>query len=256
MKKLFLPLLLLISSTIYAQGVLQFKSESHDFGIVEEGVQATYTFEATNTGNQPVVISNVQASCGCTTPEWPKEPIMPGATAKIKASYNSQGRPGVFNKSVTVTSNTAEASKVLYIKGVVEKKDPNAIVYTEAQKKASPKLTVEKLSHNFGKLEKGQKVSHKFKVTNTGMSELKISGILSGCGCVLHTVSKETIKPRETAILELIYTPKSLGAIDDLVSISSNDIANKNPQIKLQATVVPSLAQPNLMKEGGQKIGF
>jgi hypothetical protein len=201
------------------------------------------------------VISNVQASCGCTTPEWPKEPIMPGATARIKASYNSQGRPGVFNKSITVTSNTSEPTKVLYIKGIVEKKDPNAVVYTEAQKKASPKATFEKLTYNFGKLERGQKVSYKFKVTNTGMSDLKITGVQTGCGCVSYTVSKESIKPKETAIVELIYTPKSLGEIMDVVSIVSNDITNKNIQIKLQANVV-TLAQPNLMKEGNQKIGF
>jgi len=256
MKKLVLPLLVLVSSGLFAQGVLKFKSESHDFGIVEEGVQASYTFEATNTGNQPVVISNVQASCGCTTPEWPREPIMPGATAKIKASYNSQGRPGVFNKSITVTSNTEEASKVLYIKGVVEKKDTNAVVYTEVQKKASPKITFEKLAHNFGKLEKGQRVSYKIKVTNTGMSDLKINNIQSGCGCVTHTVSKETIKPKETAVVEFFYSPKSLGVIEDVVTISSNDIVTKKPQIKLQANVVNTLAQPSLLKEGGQKVGF
>lgn len=256
MKKILFPLFILVSVNLFAQGVLKFKSESHDFGLVEEGVQAAYTFEAINTGSQPVVISNVQASCGCTTPEWPHEPIMPGATAKIKASYNSQGRPGAFNKSITVTSNTSEPTKVLYIKGIVEKKDPNAIVYTDAQKKASPKATFEKLSYNFGKLEKGQKVSYKFKVTNTGMSELKISGILAGCGCVSHAVSKETIKPKESAVLDLIYTPKSLGDIEDVVTITSNDIVNKNIQVKLKANVVNSLAQPNLMKEGGQKIGF
>lgn len=256
MKKILLPLLVLVTANLFAQGVLKFKSESHDFGVVEEGIQAVHTFDAINTGNQPVVISNVQASCGCTTPDWPTAPIMPGATAKIKASYNSQGRPGVFNKSITVTSNTAEPTKVLYIKGIVVKKDTNAVGYTEAQKKASPNATFEKTVYNFGKLEKGQKVSYKFKVTNTGMSELKISGILAGCGCVTYTISKESIKPKESAVLDLIYTPKSLGDIEDVVTITSNDIVNKNIQVKLKANVVNSLAQPNLMKEGGQKIGF
>jgi hypothetical protein len=99
-----------------------FETESHDFGTVSEGTQATYEFKFTNIGKEPLVISNVQASCGCTTPKWTNEPIAPGKTGTITASYNSSGRPGPFNKSITVTSNAKSNPKVLSINGVVEAK--------------------------------------------------------------------------------------------------------------------------------------
>ena len=115
--------------------VLKFKIEKHDFGTVPEGPQAKFDFEFTNEGKEPLILSNVQASCGCTTPEWPKEPILPGKTSKVSAIYNTQGRPGAFTKSITVTSNAKTPSVVLMINGTVEKapattapeKAPNSI---------------------------------------------------------------------------------------------------------------------------------
>ena len=123
MKKLFFVFAFLFVATFAnAQGVIKFKSESHDFGKIEEGVQATHTFEFTNTGTAPVVISNAQASCGCTTPDWTKDPVMPGKTGKVTASFNSQGRPGNFSKTVTVVSNSETPQIVLSIKGEVNQK--------------------------------------------------------------------------------------------------------------------------------------
>jgi hypothetical protein len=98
----------------------KFEKEVHDFGNVKEGVQAEYTFKFTNTGKEPLVITNVQASCGCTTPKWTKEPVKPGDVGTVTAIYNSKGRPGTFNKAITITSNAKTAQKVLFIKGNVE----------------------------------------------------------------------------------------------------------------------------------------
>ena len=103
---------------------IQFTDESHDFGNIHEGTQAAYEFKFKNTGTEPLVLTDVHASCGCTTPEWPKEPVAPGATAVIKAIYNSTGRPGQFSKSITVTSNAASGQKILTFRGIVE---PSAI---------------------------------------------------------------------------------------------------------------------------------
>jgi len=72
-----------------------------------------------NTGKEPLIIQRVQPSCGCTTPDWTKEPIAPGKTGMVKASYGTQGRPGHFEKSLTVFSNAG--TKMLTIKGTVEK---------------------------------------------------------------------------------------------------------------------------------------
>ena len=133
MKKLFFVFAFLFVATFAnAQGVIKFKSESHDFNKIEEGVQATHTFEFTNTGTAPVVISNAQASCGCTTPDWTKEPVMPGKTGKVTASFNSQGRPGNFSKTVTVISNSETPQIVLTIKGDVNPKGAEKSVESAA----------------------------------------------------------------------------------------------------------------------------
>lgn len=124
MKKFLFTIVALVAFTAAAsaQGVLKFGKETHDFGTLNEGPIATYSFEVTNTGNAPVVISNAMASCGCTTPEWKKDPIMPGAKSTIKVGYNTAGRPGAFTKTITVTSNAENSTLVLTIKGKVNPK--------------------------------------------------------------------------------------------------------------------------------------
>ena len=118
-KLLFVFAFLFVATFANAQGVIKFTKETHEFGKVEEGVQASHTFEFTNTGTAPVVISNAQPSCGCTTPDWTKEPVMPGKTGFVKASFNSSGRPGNFNKNITVISNSETPQIALTIKGEV-----------------------------------------------------------------------------------------------------------------------------------------
>jgi hypothetical protein len=108
---------------------LQFVSDSHDFGIVQEGGAADYVFQFKNTGKEPIVISKVQPSCGCTVPDWSKDPILPGKTGFVKASYGTQGRPGHFEKSMTVFSNAG--TKMVSFKGTVEKA-PEASVPTNS----------------------------------------------------------------------------------------------------------------------------
>ncbi|MGB0838567.1 MAG: DUF1573 domain-containing protein [Chitinophagales bacterium] len=104
--------------------MFEFTNESHDFGTVEEGPKIKHQFPFKNVGKEPLIISNVKASCGCTTPDWSKEPIMPGEESVITAIYNTSKRIGPFNKSVTITSNAYTPTKRLFIKGKVVK--PNA----------------------------------------------------------------------------------------------------------------------------------
>jgi hypothetical protein len=128
MKKvtLFLSLLFvtaLVSKNASAQIVsgakIEFSKETHDYGTVKYGGDGTCTFDFTNTGTEPLIISNAKGSCGCTVPDWPKEPIAPGATGTIKVSYDTK-RPGAISKSVTITSNDAsEPTKVIRITGNV-----------------------------------------------------------------------------------------------------------------------------------------
>lgn len=98
---------------------LKFLKTEHNFGKIPQGKPVYYSFDITNNGSEPIVISNVSATCGCTTPEWTKEPIAPGASAKIKVGYNSAAE-GVFEKNITVHYNHNH-SKELIIKGEVWK---------------------------------------------------------------------------------------------------------------------------------------
>lgn len=97
-----------------------FDKTEHDFGKVKEVAGSVTTeFTFTNTGKSPLIIQRASASCGCTTPDYTKEPILPGKTGKIIVSYNTVGRPGSFNKTVTVFTNVPDEIYTLRIKGEV-----------------------------------------------------------------------------------------------------------------------------------------
>jgi len=104
---------------------MKFQTEVHDFGTIPEGPAAEYEFVFKNTGKDPIVIQRAQPSCGCTTPSYSKDPVLPGKTGSIKASYGTQGRPNAFTKTITVVTNVG--SKVLTIKGNVEKAPESSV---------------------------------------------------------------------------------------------------------------------------------
>jgi hypothetical protein len=102
-----------------ADTTVKFTETTHDFGeLLQSNGPQTYAFEFTNTGSEPVLIQNVQPSCGCTTPGWTKEPVEPGQTGVVQATYNAAA-VGPFNKSLTVTTNSTPSTIILYIKGKV-----------------------------------------------------------------------------------------------------------------------------------------
>lgn len=122
-KYLFTAFLMLCSIVSFAQQAneaeIKFDKTSHDFGIfTESNSKVTCTFTFTNTGNKLLVIHQAIASCGCTVPEYPKEPIKPGESGKIVVTYNGEGRfPGHFRKSITIRSNAKQEIVRLYIEG-------------------------------------------------------------------------------------------------------------------------------------------
>jgi len=102
------------------KSVIKFDVKEHDFGkILEKDGKVTYVFNFTNKGNAPLVVNKVQASCGCTTPTWTKEPVEAGKKGAITVTYNTSGRPGSFTKTITVYSNDSVQQVVLIIKGEV-----------------------------------------------------------------------------------------------------------------------------------------
>jgi hypothetical protein len=88
---------------------IKFEKESHDFGDITQGDVVEYSFKFTNTGNAPLILSDVRTTCGCTAPEWPRQkPIGPGESENIKVVFNSRGKVGVQNKVITIYSNSVD----------------------------------------------------------------------------------------------------------------------------------------------------
>lgn len=109
-------------STVEETGkpVFSFNEESHDFGEIEEGTVAKHDFVFKNTGDAPLIITNAAGSCGCTVPQWPREPIAPGEEGTIHVEFNSQGRTGNQQKQVTLNANTQPNTMVLKISAQVQ----------------------------------------------------------------------------------------------------------------------------------------
>ncbi len=130
MKKLIFSAVMILSlamaGTISAQtasanpnaAVISFQKDTIDYGTIPHNADGYRAFKFTNTGKEPLMISETHGSCGCTVPTAPKEPIQPGASAEIKVHYATD-RVGQFFKNVTVTSNATDSPKIIYIKGTV-----------------------------------------------------------------------------------------------------------------------------------------
>ena len=128
MKRLYLLLVLIpfVTLTLSAQETkkegpeFKFDNEVHEFGEIQEGNKVDHKFKFTNVGNKPIIITDVTSSCGCTIPEWPEEPIMPGKESEIKVVYDSKGKYGKFMKRVSIKSNAITPVKLLIINGTVK----------------------------------------------------------------------------------------------------------------------------------------
>lgn len=99
---------------------IEFEKTEHDFGKILQGEQVSYTFKFKNVGNAPLIISSIEKTCGCTTPNYSKEPIKPGENGKITVTYDSKGHKGFQNKRLVVKSNTNPSESIIRIKAQVE----------------------------------------------------------------------------------------------------------------------------------------
>ncbi len=99
---------------------ITFDESEYNFGTVDAGEVVEHTYTFTNTGAEPLVISNAKGSCGCTVPDWPKEPVMPGQTGEIRVKFDSKNKNNTQRKKVTITANTEPAQTFLYISGEVK----------------------------------------------------------------------------------------------------------------------------------------
>lgn len=99
--------------------VMSFEETTFDFGTVQDGEKVSHTYKFKNTGSEPLILSDAKGSCGCTVPQWPREPIAPGAEGEIVVEFNSKNKKGKRNQKVTITANTDPPQTFIYLTGEV-----------------------------------------------------------------------------------------------------------------------------------------
>ncbi|MDW7694402.1 DUF1573 domain-containing protein [Flammeovirgaceae bacterium SG7u.111] len=244
MKALLLLLSLFGFGTALAQGNLVFEITEHNFGEVREGELAEKVFKFINTGDIPVVIKDVWASCGCTTPEWPKEPILPGDSSEIAVVFNSTGRPGTFYKTISIASNALEPISKLIIRGqVIRPTDPAK----PQGGNNSASLELGEKSYNFGKIQVGDKLVRNVFVKNTSERSVFIEGLQSECKCVRIKGGGKFIKAQEEVEIELIFTPRSIVVTPILINFQTNRSGAITYELK--GEVVKSLIEKSTVRE-------
>jgi hypothetical protein len=251
MKRLFLFISLLISGASgfsqYAQTKMQLSVKEHDFGTFkEEAGRQTFDFIVTNTGTDPLVIQNVVASCGCTTPEWTKQPIPAGGTGKVTAIYDPKDRPGPFNKTLTVYSNSKPETVVLVIKGEVT---PREKTVEELFTFAVGPVRFESNHLAFTNVKKTEKKIRIMQLINTSTAPVKVE--FDGLPAHLSVkANPETLKPGQKGLVEGSYDATKNGGwgnVSDMVKIKIDGVAQENVFYYVSANLVEDFS--SLSKE-------
>lgn len=188
-----MSVMLLVAGIVCAQQpVITFSQTQHDFGKINEADgRVTTIFEFKNEGMTPLVLSNVRASCGCTTPSWTKTPVEPGQTGTISVTYNPNGRPGKFQKTITVTSNGSEQPVKLYIKGEVIPKQAKPVNKYPVK---MGDLSLNTNSLNFGNVLKGNNLTKTITYTNTNEQDITVDVLTAEGDPIIAQASLQTVK--------------------------------------------------------------
>jgi hypothetical protein len=257
MKRLSLILSLLITGvTVFGQMAetkIKLEATEHDFGkFKEEAGRQTFDFVVSNTGSQPLVIQNVVASCGCTTPEWTRQPIAPGAKGKVTAIYDPKDRPGQFNKTLSVYTNTNPQVTVLVIKGEVtprEKTVEELFTFPVGGANGIAAVRFESNHLAFTNVKKTEKKIRVMQVVNTSKEPVKIE-FENLPAHLLVKANPETLKPGQKGLIEGTYDATknaSWGNSSDMVKIKINGVPQENVFYYVSANLVEDFS--SLSKE-------
>lgn len=206
---------------------INFREKTFDFGqITEDGGNVSHVFEFTNTGTTPLVIQRVNASCGCTTPEWTKTPIEPGKKGNVTATYNPMGRPGAFNKQIYVYSNSTEEMVTLIIKGDVKPKSSSAQSAPQAN---NYPIQIDALKLN-SKVVQMSNVDSKSTQTRTiamlNSSPSNLTVTLPELPAYLSAnITPKTLKPNEQGAITFTFDgtkASEWGPVDDKLTLTLN----------------------------------
>lgn len=178
------------------QPMITFEKTNHDFGEINEADgRVTTVFKFKNEGAEPLVLSNVKASCGCTTPNWTKQPIEPGETGEVTATYNPNGRPGNFNKTITVTCNASNSPVRLTIKGKVIPKQAKPVDNYPIK---MGKLSLKSKNIEMGDVKKGDAAQQMIEYANQTKDTVQISLLIPNADYWEIAPTLETLMPGQT----------------------------------------------------------
>jgi len=230
---------------------LFFKEKIHDFGeILEQQGNADYEFVFANNSGRPVRIISVQASCGCTTPAWTKEPVAPGKTGFIKASYDPKGRPGYFNKSLTVTTDLSGNPVMLQIKGNVVDR---LTATEESLSVVNGNLKLKNNSFNLGRVYVNKETApSEFAMVNDGKEKIDFLEVVSPA--YVHVTSPKSLQPGERGVIKIKYDAKAkmqYGFQSDNIELKTTDISNPVKSFSVYATIeefFPSLSTEEMAR--------
>lgn len=230
-RRLLFILSLLTCCTIqaYAQGQFSFQEEVHQFPPLVVGEKVTHVFRFKNSGTAPIIISKVDAGCGCTDITWTKDPVMPQDSGFVSVSYDSKGHEGNFFKNIHVYSNAKTPDYPLLIRGISLPDPENA-----------PFALLPADTFDLGVLPKWTQVKKKIAIQNTGESYLTISEVTSDCRCV-HLVSYAGMRiyAGKTKEIEIMYNPQQSGEeVIEPITLHTNSVKQPKIQIFFRSRVV------------------
>lgn len=236
-----IPLLaLVLAPSALAQGVLRFEATVHEFGTIDEGTQAEHTFAFTNAGDAPLALADVRPSCGCTAPTFTTEAVAPGETGEITVVFDSNGRPGPFQKRIAV--RTATETVALQITGTV-------VPTFAATGVAQGHFLFEADAWESAPLAPGEALQHAFQFQNTADGPLRILSVATPPG--VEAVTRNTIifPGNVAAVMLVVEDPAALadadGRIDIPVLVETNDEARPTKTLQLLASLQPAGAEPS-----------
>ena len=231
---------------------LYFREKIHDFGDIKEADgPAVFEFSIINKSTRPVSILSVKPSCGCTTPDWTRQPIAPGSSGFIKASFDPKGRPGYFNKTLTVTTDWDGTPLVLQIKGNVlnpaKANDPSSFTVVNGS------LHLKSNSFNLDKVfinREAEAVS--FAIYNASKDTVHFTDVV--VPNYIKAVTPKRLAPGETSALKIIFNAKlkgQYGFVSENIELKTDDKEMPDKSFSVYATVeeyFPKLSDEELAK--------
>ena len=221
---------------------ISFNETTWNYGdIREETGVATHRFEFTNTGGEPLIIHNVTASCGCTSPSWTREPVMPGSKGYVSAAYDPAGRPGRFDKTVNVMTNAAPGNIVLRIAGNVI---PKPLTIEDEYRYPMGPIRLKSNHVSLGTVYSGQQQTALGEIINTSDQPVTVE-IRNVPAHIKVNVNSAKLAPKQKGVIEVTYDATKIddwGFLIDRMNVYVNGQTDRTYQFIISANIEESFA--------------